>query len=87
MAAKALVKYYARLVQKGYNKNNIPADVLSEVEAELVKMEEKTAKAAEEVVEAEKAKEEAEDEAADEIQEEEAVEAPVEEVEQVMEEA
>lgn len=35
MANKALVNYYAKLLQRGYDKNKIPEDVLHAVEEKL----------------------------------------------------
>lgn len=38
MANLALIKYYARLLQKGYDKKDIPEGLLSEVEEEFKKL-------------------------------------------------
>lgn len=38
MANIALIKYYARLLQKGYDKKEIPEGLLPEIEEELKKL-------------------------------------------------
>lgn len=38
MANLALIKYYARLLQKGYDDTNIPPELMPEVQEELKKL-------------------------------------------------
>lgn len=38
MANIVLIKYYARLLQKGYDRNDIPKELLPEVDEELAKL-------------------------------------------------
>lgn len=38
MANLALIKYYARLIRKGYDRSQIPFELMPEVEEELSKL-------------------------------------------------